>query len=157
MSEILFYCLERKTVEDILPGLLERTIERGWRAIVRVDSDERLRALDVHLWTYAEQSFLPHGTHETGYASQQPVYLTTGSENPNDATVLFIAAGEIPCDWPGPFEKFARVVVMFDGQNPANASAARHSWLAAQRAGHSAAMWRQNSSGKWEQQQPETT
>jgi len=95
---MLFYCLERKSIEDIIPGLLERTTERGWRAIVRLDSTERMNALDVHLWTYSDQSFLAHGTPETAYPSLQPIYLTTGDEQPNSANVLFLAGGEIPLD-----------------------------------------------------------
>ncbi len=152
--EILFYCLERKSVEDILPGLLERTIERGWRAVVRVDSTERLSALDLHLWSYSEQSFLAHGTAQTGYASRQPIYLTTDDENPNGASVLFLAGGELPVQWDGGyFAGFNRVVVIFDGQNSETAGAAQVSWRNAQTSGHKAALWRQSPSGKWQEQQ----
>ena len=153
--DILFYCLERKSIEDILPGLLERTVERGWRAVVRTDSKERMTALDTHLWTYSEQSFLAHGTPETGNPSHQPVYLTTGEENPNGASVLFLAAGEVPSHWDAPrFAGFARVVVLFNGQDADVLAAARASWREAQACGHNPAFWRQNPSGKWEQQNP---
>src|SRR5947209_7998792 len=117
--EVLFYCLERKGLEEVLPGLLERTCERGWRAIVRVDSPERMNALDVHLWTYSDQSFLAHGTPQTGFASRQPIYLTTGNENPNGAKVLFLAGGAVPPQWSlGALDGFDRVVVLFDGSEP---------------------------------------
>jgi DNA polymerase-3 subunit chi len=150
--EILFYCLERRSIEDILPGLLERTIERGWRAVVRVDSNERLNGLDAYLWSYSEQSFLAHGTGQIGHASRQPIYLTTENENPNGANVLFLAGGEIPSQWDNvKFAEFNRVVVIFDGQNAETASAAQASWQNAQQSGHNAAFWRQNASGKWEQ------
>ena len=152
---MLFYCLERKSIEDIIPGLLERTTERGWRAIVRLDSTERMNALDVHLWTYSDQSFLAHGTPETPYPSRQPIYLTTGDEQPNSANVLFLAGGEIPLDWDASrFADFSRVVVLFDGQDPAVFNAARASWQMALQSGHTAVFWRQNQSGKWEQRSP---
>ena len=155
MAEILFYCLERKSIEDIIPGLLERTTERGWRAIVRVDSAERMNALDVHLWTYSEQSFLAHGTPQTAHPSRQPIYLTTGDENPNTARVLFLAGGEIPLDWNASrFADFSRLVVLFDGQDTALLNRARASWQEALQSGHSAVFWRQNQSGKWEQRSP---
>jgi DNA polymerase-3 subunit chi len=155
--EILFYCLERRSLEEILPGLLERAAERGWRAIIRVDSSDRMNGLDLHLWTYSEQSFLAHGTPQTGHGSRQPVYLTTGDENPNGATVLFLAGGEVPSQWDADrFAKFKRIVVMFDGRNPDVAEAALTSWQSAQRAGHVAAFWRQGPSGKWEQQKSPT-
>src|SRR5690242_17594034 len=153
LPEILFYCLERKSIEDIIPGLLERTTERGWRAIVRVDSTERMNSLDSYLWTYSDQSFLAHGTPETAHPSRQPIYLTTGNENPNAARVLFLAGGEIPSDWDtSGIANFSRVVVLFDGQNPELLKAARDSYANAARRGGSAVFWRQNASGKWEQE-----
>ncbi len=152
MPEILFYCLERKTLEEVLPGLLERSLERAWRAIVRLDSAERMNVLDAHLWTYSEQSFLAHGTPESAHPHRQPVYLTTGAENPNGATVLFVAGGEIPAHWDmAKFGDFRRVVILFDGQDPQLLKAAHCSWQNAKESGHTATLWRQGSSGKWEQ------
>lgn len=153
--EVLFYCLERKSLEDVLPGLLERTCERGWRAIVRLDSPERMNALDLHLWTYSDQSFLAHGTPETGFASLQPVYLTTGDENPNGAKVLFLTGAGVPTEWPvARFQNIERVVVLFDGLNPEQRNAAYASWQKAADGGRVTAFWRQNPSGKWEQEKP---
>jgi len=154
--EILFYCLERKSIEDILPGLLERTIERGWRAVVRTDSKERMNALDNHLWTWSDQSFLAHGTEDAGHPSLQPVYLTTGEENPNTSSVLFLAGGEVPSHWDASrFAGYARVVVLFNGQDTELLAAARASWREAQACSHQVAFWRQNAAGKWEQQKPD--
>jgi len=85
MSEVLFYHLENKTLDDALPALLERTRERDWRAVVRVGSAERMAALDTHLWTYSEQTFLAHGTSAEGHSARQPIYLTVEDENPNRA------------------------------------------------------------------------
>ena len=76
VTEVYFYHLERRTLEDVLPTLLERSLERGWRAAVQAASEERVEALDTLLWTYREESFLPHGTARDGRASAQPIYLT---------------------------------------------------------------------------------
>ena len=43
MAEILFYHLERQPLEAALPGLLQRSFERGWRVVVKVGSEERWR------------------------------------------------------------------------------------------------------------------
>src|SRR5262249_26963222 len=83
LSEVLFYQLDRRPLERVLPELLEKCLERSWRTVIQVGSEERLIALDAHLWTYAEESFLPHGTAKDGHSEAQPVYLTTGGENPN--------------------------------------------------------------------------
>src|SRR5690606_3775346 len=88
-TEVLFYHLERQPLERVLPSLLERTLERGWRAVVQASSDERLEALDAMLWTYRDDSFLPHGTARAGSPALQPIFLTTRDETPNDAGVRF--------------------------------------------------------------------
>ncbi len=88
MPEVLFYHLERRSLDDVLPNLLEKTRARGWKANVRVGSAERMEALDNHLWTYSDQSFLAHGTSAEGHDVRQPVYLTTEEDNPN-----------VPCRW----------------------------------------------------------
>jgi DNA polymerase-3 subunit chi len=153
MSEALFYHLERRTLEDALPGLLERTRERDWRAVVRVGSAERMATLDTHLWTYSEQSFLAHGTGGEGHASRQPIYLTTEDENPNKAQVLFLVGGALASDWGSPqLQEFSRIVFLFDGRDPQALAAARASWRNAKEAGHEVTYWKENASGKWEKQ-----
>ncbi len=118
MAEALFYHLERRTLEDVLPGLLERTRERGLRAVVRVGSAERMAVLDSQLWTYSEQTFLAHGTAADGHAERQPIYLTTEDENPNKAEVLFLVGGALPADWAAPdLKNLSRIVLLFDGRD----------------------------------------
>src|SRR5450755_1167156 len=100
-------------MEDVLPGLLERTRERNLRALLRVGSAERMEALDAHLWTYSEQTFLAHGTAAEGHPSRQPIYLTTEQENPNRAEVLFLVGEAMPVDWGAPsLAEFTRIVVL---------------------------------------------
>src|SRR5512134_1496434 len=89
-TEIDFYQLERRTLDDVLPTLLELSLKRGWRAVVQAASEERVAALDTLLWTYGEESFLPHGTARDGRAAAQPIYLTTSDENPNAAQIRFL-------------------------------------------------------------------
>src|SRR5688572_12282233 len=93
MTQILFYHLERTPVEEVLPGLLERCLERAWRVVVQAGSEERAEALDAHLWTYRENAFLPHGTRRDGQAERQPIWLTATAENPNGASVRFLVDG----------------------------------------------------------------
>src|SRR5215475_16049803 len=93
MTEVLFYHLEHQSLERALPALVERTLERNWRAVIEVGSEERVEALDTLLWTYREESFLPHGTRRDGYAEAHPIYLTAGGDNPNGAQVRFLVDG----------------------------------------------------------------
>jgi DNA polymerase III subunit chi len=151
MSEVLFYHAERASLEDVLPGLLERTRERGWKALVRVGSDERAAALDTHLWTYKEESFLPHGRDHDTHPTEQPILLTVRDGNANGAEVLFLADGAEPQDWgAAEIKALARVVLIFDGRDPAAVDSARTQWTHAKAAGHEVTYWQQSATGKWE-------
>ena len=110
-TEVLFYHLEQQTLEKVLPTLVEKTLERGWRAVVQAGSHERLAAIDLALWTFKEDSFLAHGTAKDGHAAEQPVYLTTTGETPNGAGVRFLVDGAEA----EAFSGFVRIVYMFDG------------------------------------------
>ena len=147
MAEILFYHLERSSLESALPDLLSRSLERGWRAVVKVGSDERLQALNAHLWTYDEASFLPHGAAGDGHAEEQPIWLTTGDENPNGAHVRFVVDGAEAAD----FQGYERTVVMFDASDAEAVRRARETWKATREVGE-AAYWRQDESGRWTKQ-----
>jgi len=147
-TEVLFYHLERQPLERVLPALLERTLERGWRAVVQSGSAERLESLDLALWTYSDESFLPHGTARDGDAARQPIYLTTGEEAPNGAGVRFLVDGAAM----EAFEGYARIVCIFDGRDPEATGSARAQWKAARDAGCAVTYWRQSDSGRWEKQ-----
>lgn len=146
MTEVLFYHLERQPLERVLPSLVERTVARGWRAVVQAGSDERVEALDGLLWTYADESFLPHGTKKDGNIAEQPVFLTTEETNPNGATVRFLVDGAALAELSG----YDRVVYLFDGHDPSAVANAREQWKAAKSAGHTISYWQQSSEGRWE-------
>lgn len=151
MTELLFYHLERQPLEAVLPRLLEMSLERGWRVVVQTSSEERVEALDAHLWTYREDSFLPHGTYREREASEQPIVLTLGEENPNGASVRFLIDG---VDLPVDAGDYARIVLLFDGGEPDSLAAARTRWQAAKARNFEVTYWQQNTQGRWERKGP---
>ena len=148
MPEILFYHLERRPLESVLPDLLQRCLERGWRTVVKVGSDERMEALNAHLWSYDDASFLPHGAASDGHAEEQPIWLTTGDDNPNGAHVRFLVDGADTRDFSG----YDRVIFMFDAADSEALARAREGWRAAREAGSEATFWRQDENGRWKKQ-----
>tara|TARA_R110000868_G_scaffold34506_6_gene124677 strand:+ start:608 stop:1057 length:450 start_codon:yes stop_codon:yes gene_type:complete len=146
MTEVLFYHLQNSPLEQTLPKLLEASLKREWRVVVKVGEAERLDALSGDLWTYRNDSFLPHGTADDGRGDSQPVYLTTGDDNPNAAQVLFLVHGAMA----GPLEAYNRCVLMFDGRNDEALNAARGQWKELKAAGHDATYWQQSDEGRWE-------
>lgn len=146
MTEVLFYHLHRQPIEKVLPALLEKSLERGWRVIVQAASEERIEALDAHLWTYRDDGFLPHGTTKQGEAAAQPVLLTTEGDNPNGATVRFLIDGAaVPID----VQNYQRIVLLFDGEDEDAVAAARARWTEAKAAGHEATYWQPDEQGRW--------
>jgi len=125
MTEMLFYHLRRQPIERVLPSLLEKSIERGWRAVIHVPGEERLDALDAHLWTFRDESFLPHGTWRDTEAHEQPILLTIHDHNPNGAAIRFLIDGApVPAD----AHAYERIVLLFDGDDAEALAAARARW-----------------------------
>jgi DNA polymerase-3 subunit chi len=147
MTEVLFYHLQRQPLDAVLPMLLDKSLERGWRVVVQASSDERLTALDDHLWTYSDESFLPHGTDREAHAKDQPVLLTLGQDNLNGASVRFLVEGAaIPPD----IAAYQRLVILFDGNDPEALAVARDQWRTVKDGGYGATYWQQSEGGRWE-------
>lgn len=145
MTDLLFYHLETRPLESVLPALLEKTLERGWRAVVEAGSGERLEALDAALWTYSDDSFLPHGiARGSDEDAAQPVLLTGGSENPNGATVRFFVDRATPRE----IEGYERFVYIFNGHDPDAVTEARDVWRNL-RSIYDLTYWQQDAGGRW--------
>jgi DNA polymerase-3 subunit chi len=144
MAEVLFYHLETRPLEAVIPQLLEKTLERGWRAIIEVGSTERAEVLDAHLWTYRDDSFLAHGIDGEGAEDYQPVLITTGADNRNGAACRFFVDGAVPKSGVG----YERIVYMFSGHDPDAVAQARITWKEL-REGNSLTYWQQEQSGRW--------
>jgi DNA polymerase-3 subunit chi len=151
MTETLFYHLERRSLEEVLPGLVEKSLQRGWRALIRAESAERADALDTLLWTYDEQSFLAHAQVGDGDSTQQPVLITVEEVNLNRAEIVFYVGGALPGDWAA-LGGLARIVLVFDGRDEAALSGARAAWKEAKGGGHDVTYWKEDASGKFEKQ-----
>jgi DNA polymerase-3 subunit chi len=149
MTEIWFYHLQLQSLERVLPNLLEKSLEKGWRVVVQATSEERLQALDTLLWTYSDESFLAHGLQRDGDCDLQPVYLTTGSENPNEAALrLFVDSAEI--ELVKDSSAYARAILLFDGRDEEQVARARLQWKRLKEAGFPLAYWQQSEAGRWE-------
>ena len=151
MTEIFFYHLQIQRLEKDLPRLLEKSLERDWHVCLQMRTDEKCAALNELLWNVGEDGFLPHGTAADGDVEFQPIYLTTGSENPNGAQIRFfvesaqiapvLAATQIP---------YERIVIMFDGNDENELNDARAQWKALKETGAQMSYHQQTDNGGWE-------
>lgn len=147
MTEILFYHLQNMSLENVLPPLIEKSLERGWRVVVQAGSEERADALDNHLWTYRDDSFLPHGTWREGDAAEQPVLLTMDESNPNNAAIRFLVDGAtLSADC----EVYERVVLIFNGDDDEALQRARAAWSEGKARGFDLTYWQADERGRWQ-------
>ncbi len=150
MSRVDFYHLQSQTLENVLPKLLEKAYATGKSTLVRIGNEERVDFLNAMLWTYTDQSFLPHGSKKDGNAELQPIWLTAGTDNPNMASLLFLVDGaqaEI-----GELENFSRVFNVFDGNSVEAVEQARRFWKEIKASGNECFYWKQDAGGRWQQQ-----
>lgn len=94
-------------------------------------------------------SFLPHGSKKDGNAELQPIWLTSGTDNPNMASLLFLVDGAAADN--GELEKFSRVFNIFDGNSPDALQQARAFWKNLKSGGNECFYWQQDANGRWKQ------
>ena len=150
MTEVLFYHLQNMRLDNVLPTLLEKSLERGWRIVVQAGSDERADALDAHLWTYRDDSFLPHAVWRAGDPTDQPIVLTAGGGNPNAANVRFLVDSAV---LPAHADSYERVVLMFDGDDADAVEGARAAWREGRTRGFTVTYWQADDRGRWQRRE----
>ncbi len=147
MTQVDFYHLQKQTLENVLPKLLEKAYATGKRIKVKIGNEERVEFINSTLWSYSEASFLPHGSKKDGFAEDQPIWLSAGDDNPNGAVFLFLVDGAaVSLDMLATYE---RVFNIFDGNSEAALSQARAFWKELKAGEHIVNYWQQDSTGKW--------
>ncbi|MGB0750143.1 MAG: DNA polymerase III subunit chi [Magnetospiraceae bacterium] len=146
MTEVAFYHLTQRPLEWALPKLLEKTLEAGARALVVTGSTARMEMLDTALWSYDPASWLPHGRDGDPSPAAQPIWLTVGRENLNDASYLFLTDGVEMVD----LDRFDRCFDLFDGRDDAAVAAARNRWRLQKEAGREISYFQQTNTGGWQ-------
>jgi len=147
MTEVLFYHLQDMALEGVLPPLLEKSLERGWRVVIQTASEERVDALDAHLWAYRDDAFLPHGTWRDSDAADQPVILVPAPANPNGANIRFLVDNAALPEDSGSYD---RLVLIFDGNDDDALAAARKAWTDCKARGFEVTYWQADERGRWQ-------
>ncbi|HEU0151091.1 MAG TPA: DNA polymerase III subunit chi [Bradyrhizobium sp.] len=150
MTEVLFYHLQNMSLESVLPPLLEKSLERGWRVVVQATTPERADALDAHLWTYRDDSFLPHATWRVADAAEQPIVLAVEDGNPNQAQVRFLVDN---APLPPDSGSSQRMVLVFNGDDDDALAAARAAWADCKTRGFEVTYWQADERGRWQRRQ----
>lgn len=148
MGRIDFYHLKKQSLDDVLPVLLQKAYAAG-KKVLLVTTADTVESLNALLWTYSEDSFLPHGSKKDGFADEQPIFITADEDNANAAEFLFLVnQRECDCD---KLREFERVFNIFDGNDEVALEQARRLWKTCKDAGFDVCYWQQTAGGKWEQ------
>jgi len=146
LTDIAFYHLERSTLEQALPKLLEKTLAAGKRALVLAGSEQRVEALNEALWSFDQDAWVPHGSAKDGNAERQPIWFSMADENLNTAEFLFLTDGANT----EKIDEYERCFELFDGNNPESVATARSRYKAYKDAGHELSYFQQTASGGWQ-------
>ena len=127
-----------------MPGLLEKTLAKGWRAVVKVPED-RLAEIDAYLWTYTDHSFLPHGRDDEPQSDAHPIRLTAEASAAENVEAVFLMDGAHLDDLTG----VQRCITFINGRSDEAVSAARTQWKTLKDAGADISYWKQDERGAW--------
>lgn len=145
LPEYWFYHLEGSTIEGVLPGLLEKTLAKGWRALVKLPK-EALPAMDELLWTFKDESFLPHGRDDEPMADWQPILLSHSIEDASGFDAVFLLGGKDIANMSG----VSRSMIMINGRSQTDVAQERQRWKTLKETGANLSYYQQNAQGRWE-------
>lgn len=150
MGNALFYHLTRSPAERLLPALIGKAREAGWRIELRGTDAARMARLDEMLWQ--GDGFLPHGMAGGPHDARQPVLLThqppaEGAAAPNGpACVMALDGAEVAASECAALD---RICIIFDGGDAAATNRARDQWRSLTGAGIAAEYWSEDD-GRWQ-------
>lgn len=147
-TDVGFYHLTRQPLDAVLPRLLEKAHAAGHRVLVHCADEAQVKALDQHLWTYDEGSFLPHGADAP---AEQPILLAISAAERGNGADLLAAIDVLDLDRVGDFN---RVLYLFEESDAERLGAARRAWSALKgREDVTRTYWQQDERGRWVKKQ----
>ncbi|MBQ2886298.1 MAG: DNA polymerase III subunit chi [Alphaproteobacteria bacterium] len=149
MTRFDFYHLQKTPLEQVLPKLCEKAYSTGKRIKILVGNEERVEFINSLLWTYSEESFLPHGSKKDGFAEDQPIFISSSEDNENKALLLILVDGAmVSLDI---LKDYERVLNIFDGNDEVALNNARDYWKMIKSSDGELHYWQQKDNGSFEQ------
>lgn len=149
MTRIDFYHLQKQSLDNVLPKLVEKAYKLKKNIKITVGNEERVESINSLLWTFDDQKFIPHGSKKDGFSDMQPIFISSDSDNPNKASLLFLVDdADVDIEKISDFE---RIFYIFDGNSEFSLNKARILWKALKNSNNQINYWQQNNSGFWEQ------
>ena len=112
MTRIDFYSLKEQSSGDrflLACRLVERIHAAGHRVYIQVPEPEQARHLDRLLWTFKQQSFLPHGLAEDADQELTPILINHKDDPGDESQVLINLTLEVPSFF-GSFDRLCELI-----------------------------------------------
>lgn len=145
MSKITFYQVMNGEIIKACCMILEKCYKNNLKTFVQLEDEETKKILNKTLWTFAQKSFIPHGTDEDPDPEKHPIYISCKDECPIDASCLMLI-GKSRKD----VGNFERVLVMVDGADDTDVESAQSMLGSLKNLGHKVEYYKQNRSNGWE-------
>ncbi|VAW78131.1 DNA polymerase III chi subunit [hydrothermal vent metagenome] len=115
MTEVDFYVLKDNHAKARLRfacRLADKVFQLGQRVFIHTESAEQSQELDTLLWTFQQNSFVPHSVIQNTDDSLSPVQIGHDAE-PDASQVLINLAADVPLF----FSRFERVAELVNTDN----------------------------------------
>lgn len=130
--KVTFYDIPHEQAFALAAKLAQAAWDKGKRLIVRCEDTHQAKALDDHLWTYRDESFVPHEVSDGAlHDTRARIVLTTGDVAPIEPDILLqLAPAERAFA-----ERFGHVIDLVDHRDDARLTASRQRYKAWTEAG----------------------
>lgn len=123
MPKADFYLLDTALPRDVMQFAC-RLVEKAWRQRHRIychmaDTADA-HALDEMLWTWRDDSFLPHNLYGEGPEPAPPIQIGTGVQPAGHTDILINLSQQVLPDW---HTQFTRILEIIPADETAQASA----------------------------------
>lgn len=112
MPRIDFYILpdqNRLSLQKFACRLADKAYQQGNRILIQTENAEESRVVDDMLWTFNDDSFLPHGLDDESATSEQPIVITHGNSQHENFQTMINLSSITPVD-ATKFDRIAEIV-----------------------------------------------
>ena len=126
LEKAFFYNATRREILNDIAILTEKLYKKNNHILLYCADQETVDTLDEYLWSYREDSFIPHSKKNNEKKLFYPILITNEILNEHEHNILLVLNGVLikETDW----TKFNKVYYFFDEQNLEEKENARSMW-----------------------------
>lgn len=88
MPDIKMYHLPESSLMDKLPAIVSMVYAQQKKIFMFFRDQSDMELIDKKLWTFSQEIFLPHVTHQDDFQEESPILLSCKFRNANKASIV---------------------------------------------------------------------